>query len=84
MAADPTRLPDWLAAEVSSWPEDAWGVHHARVLLRDGRVVEPVAIMPSGDLVGWADAGQQPFSADDIVAIEPADDRASAEPGGQP
>jgi hypothetical protein len=79
--ADPARLPDWATAEVASWPQDSWGVHHARLLLRDGRVVEPVAILPSGDVVGWADAGEEPFAADDIVAIEPADDRAGAGPG---
>jgi hypothetical protein len=74
----PPRLPEWLAAEVASWPQDSWGVHHARLLLRDGSVIEPVAILPSGDIVGWADAGEIPFAADDIVAIE-----ASTE-GGEP
>ena len=51
---EPPRLPDWLAAEVAAWPQDAWGVHQTRVLLRDGSVIEPVAVLPSGDIVGWA------------------------------
>lgn len=67
------RLPDWVLAEVASWPLDAWGVHHARLLLRDGRVVEPVAILPGGDLAGWAGAGEIPFEPEDIVAIERTD-----------
>jgi hypothetical protein len=67
------RLPDWLLAEVAAWPEDAWGVHHARLLLRDGSVIAPVAILPSGDIAGWGDAGEVPFCADDIVAIERVD-----------
>ncbi|MCC6224442.1 MAG: hypothetical protein IT201_13250 [Thermoleophilia bacterium] len=69
---EPPRLPAWLAAEVASWPLDAWGVHQARLLLRDGRVIEPVAILPSGDIAGWGGAGEIPFAAADIVAIEPA------------
>jgi hypothetical protein len=71
---DPPRLPDWLAAEVAGWPQDAWGAHQARLLLRDGRVIEPVAILPSGDIVGWAGAGEEDFEADDIVAIERVDE----------
>ncbi len=71
---DPPRLPDWLAAEVAAWPQDAWGVHQARLLLRDGRVVAPVAILPSGDIVGWGEAGEEPFGSEDIVAIERADE----------
>ena len=71
---DPPRLPDWLAAEVAGWPQDAWGAHQARLLLRDGRVIEPVAILPSGDIVGWAGAGEEDFAADDIVAIERVDE----------
>jgi hypothetical protein len=67
------RLPEWLLAEVAAWPEDAWGVHQARLLLRDGSVIAPVAILPSGDIAGWGDAGEIPFEADDIVAIERAD-----------
>ena len=67
------QLPDWLLSEIAGWPQDAWGVHHARLLLRDGRVIAPVAILPSGDVAGWAEAGEVPFSADDIVAIEPAE-----------
>jgi hypothetical protein len=60
--------------EVASWPQDAWGVHHARILLRDGRVLAPVAILPSGDVAGWGKAGKVSFEPDDIVAIEPADE----------
>lgn len=67
------RLPDWLLAEVAAWPEDAWGVHQVRLLLRDGSVIAPVAILPSGDIAGWGDAGEVPFQADDIVAIERVD-----------
>jgi hypothetical protein len=67
------RLPDWLLAEVAAWPEDAWGVHQARLLLRDGSVIAPVAILPSGDIAGWGGAGEVPFRAEDIVAIERAD-----------
>ncbi len=70
---DPPRLPDWLVAEVAAWPQDAWGVHQARLLLRDGSVIAPVAIMPSGDIVGWGSAGSKGFDADDIVAIERVD-----------
>jgi hypothetical protein len=44
------------------------------LLLRDGRVVEPVAVLPSGDVVGWGKAGSVDFVADDIVAIERVDD----------
>jgi hypothetical protein len=71
---EPLRLPDWVAAEVSSWPQDAWGVHQTRLLLRDGRVLEPVAVLPSGDVVGWGEAGAAEFAADDIVAIERIDE----------
>jgi hypothetical protein len=71
---EPPRLPEWLAAEVAQWPQDAWGAHQARLLLRDGRVLEPVAILPSGDIVGWAGAGDVDFEADDIVAIERIDE----------
>jgi hypothetical protein len=67
---DPPRLPNWLVAEVAGWPQDAWGAHQTRLLLYDGRVIEPVAILPSGDIVGWAGAGDEEFAADDIVAIE--------------
>ena len=70
---EPPRLPDWALAEVSGWPEDAWGVHHARILLRDGTVVAPVAVLGGGELVGWGDAGEVPFAAEDIVAIERVD-----------
>jgi len=72
--ANPPRLPEWLLAEVASWPQDAFGVHQARLLLRDGRVIAPVAILPSGDLAGWGEAGEIPFAADDIVAVERADE----------
>lgn len=68
------RLPTWVLAEVAGWPQDAWGVHHARILLRDGRVLAPVAILPSGDIAGWGEAGEASFEPDDIVAIEPADE----------
>lgn len=74
MPVEPARLPEWLAAEVASWPQDAWGAHQTRLLLRDGRVVEPVAVLPSGDVVGWGQAGSADFSADDIVAIERIDE----------
>ena len=68
------RLPDWLRAEVADWPQDAFGAHQARLLLRDGTVIAPVAILPSGDIVGWASAGDVPFVAEDIVAIERLDE----------
>jgi len=71
---EPPRLPDWLAAEVAEWPQDAFGAYQTRLLLRDGRVIEPVAILPSGDIVGWAAAGDVEFAADDIVAIERIDE----------
>ncbi len=72
--AEPPRLPDWLVAEVAEWPQDAWGAHQARLLLRDGSVIAPVAILPSGDIVGWGTAGEVDFAADDIVAIERIDE----------
>lgn len=71
---EPARLPDWLVEEVSRWPQDAFGVHQARLLLRDGRVIAPVAILPSGDVVGWGSAGEADFGADDIVAVERIDE----------
>ena len=71
---EPARLPDWLAAEVASWPQDAWGSHQTRLLLRDGRVIGPVAVLSSGDVVGWGEAGRESFEADDIVAIERIDE----------
>lgn len=71
--ADPPLLPEWLRAEVAEWPQDAWGVHQARLLLRDGSVLEPVAILPSGDIVGWGQAGDARFDADDVVAVERVD-----------
>ena len=74
MTQDPPRLPDWLAAEVAAWPEDAFGVHQARLLLRDGSVIAPVAILPSSDIVGWGSAGEADFDAEDIVAIERIDE----------
>ena len=70
---EPPRLPDWLRAEVADWPQDAFGAHQARLLLRDGTVIAPVAILPSGDIVGWGAAGQSKFEDDDIVAIERID-----------
>jgi len=72
--AGPPRLPDWLRAEVGEWPQDAFGAHQARLLLRDGTVIAPVAILPSGDIVGWGQAGEAEFDADDIVAIERIDE----------
>ena len=71
---DPPRLPDWLRAEVAEWPEDAFGTHQARLLLRDGTVIAPVAILPSGDIVGWGKAGEVEFEEEDIVAIERIDE----------
>jgi hypothetical protein len=70
---EPPRLPDWLRAEVAEWPQDAFGVSQARLLLRDGTVIAPVAILPSGDIVGWGEAGGADFDEDDIVAIERVD-----------
>lgn len=72
--SDPARLPDWVAAEVASWPQDAWGAHQTRLLLRDGSVIEPVAVLPSGDVVAWGQAGAVDFAAEDIVAIERIDE----------
>jgi hypothetical protein len=72
--AEPPRLPDWLRVEVAGWPQDAFGAHQTRLLLRDGTVIAPVAILPSGDIVGWGQAGEAEFDADDIVAIERIDD----------
>ena len=72
--SEPPRLPDWLVAEVAGWPQDAFGAHQTRLLLRDGTVIAPVAILPSGDIVGWGQAGEAQFDADDIVAIERIDD----------
>ena len=67
------RLPDWVLEEVAAWPQDAWGVQHARLLLRDGRVIAPVAILPSGDVVAWGQGSPGELEPDDIVAIERAD-----------
>jgi hypothetical protein len=67
---EPPRLPEWLRAEVAEWQQDAFGAHQARLLLRDGTVIAPVAILPSGDIVGWGEAGEVAFEDDDIVAIE--------------
>jgi hypothetical protein len=44
------------------------------LLLRDGTVIAPVAILPSGDIVGWGEAGEVDFAGDDIVAIERIDE----------
>jgi hypothetical protein len=71
---EPPRLPEWLRAEVAEWPQDAFGAYQARLLLRDGTVIAPVAILPSGDIVGWGEAGEREFEEDDIVAIERIDD----------
>lgn len=68
------RLPDWVLAEVASWPQDAFGVYQTRLLLRDGTVLAPVAVLPSGDVTGWGNAGDADFAARDIVAIERIDD----------
>ena len=59
---------------MAGWPQDAFGAHQARLLLRDGTVIAPVAILPSGDIVGWGGAGEAEFDADDIVAIERVDE----------
>jgi hypothetical protein len=59
---------------VAGWPQDAFGAHQTRLLLRDGTVIAPVAILPSGDIVGWGQAGEARFDADDIVAIERIDE----------
>jgi hypothetical protein len=37
-------------------------------------VIAPVAIMPSGDIVAWGQAGEVEFDGDDIVAIERVDE----------
>jgi hypothetical protein len=37
-------------------------------------VIAPVAILPSGDVVGWGSAGHVDFRSDDVVAIERIDD----------
>jgi hypothetical protein len=37
-------------------------------------VIAPVAIMPSGDVVGWGEAGEVEFAAEDIVAVERIDE----------
>ena len=58
---------------MAEWPQDAFGAHQARLLLRDGTVIAPVAILQSGDIVGWGEAGEREFEADDIVAIERID-----------
>jgi hypothetical protein len=71
--AEPPRLPDWLMAEVADWPQDAFGAYQARLLLRDGTVIAPVAILPSGDVVGWGEAGEVEFAEEDIVAVERVD-----------
>lgn len=60
-------------AEVADWPQDAFGACQARLLLRDGTVIGPVAILPSGDVVGWGEAGEVEFAEDDIVAVERVD-----------
>lgn len=60
-------------AEVADWPQDAFGAYQARLLLCDGTVIAPVAILPSGDVVGWGDAGEVEFDEDDIVAVERVD-----------
>jgi hypothetical protein len=70
--SDSPRLPRWVLDEVEGWPQDAWGVHQARLLLRDGRVVAPVAILPSGDIQAWGEGAEPVFAPEDIVAIEPA------------
>jgi hypothetical protein len=37
-------------------------------------VLEPVAVLPSGDIAAWGPAGDADFSIDDIVAIERIDE----------
>jgi hypothetical protein len=71
---EPPRLPDWLRAEVAGWPQDAFVAHQARLLLRDGTVIAPVAILPIGDNVGWGAAAEAEFDEDDIVSIERVDE----------
>jgi hypothetical protein len=71
---EPPRLPDWLREEVAGWPQDAFGAYQARLLLRNGTVVAPVAILPSGDIIGWGGAGEVEFEEADIVAIERIDE----------
>jgi hypothetical protein len=61
-------------AEVAEWQQDAFGACQARLLLRDGTVIAPVAILPSGDVVGWGQAGEAEFNEDDIVAVERLDE----------
>ena len=70
----PERLPEHILDEMAAWPQDAFGVQHTRLLLRDGQVLEPVAVMPSGDIVGWGSAGSVEFEPEDIVAIERIDE----------
>jgi len=70
----PERLPDWVLSEIAAWPQDAFGVQHTRLLLRDGTVLAPVAVLPSGDIVGWGSAGATDFDPADIVAIERIDE----------
>ncbi|MCY4086569.1 MAG: hypothetical protein OXG37_06705 [Actinomycetia bacterium] len=67
------RLPEWVLAEIGTWPQDAFGAHQTRLLLRDGRVIAPVAVLPSGDVAGWGTAGPVDFEPEDIVAIERVD-----------
>ena len=60
---EPARLPDWLAAEVASWPQDAWGAHQTRLLLRDGRYY--------GDELGLGDVAVAPGAARDPAGRDP-------------
>ena len=39
-SASLSGFPEWALAEVAAWPQDAWGVYQARLLLRDGSVSE--------------------------------------------
>ena len=71
--SEPQRIPDWALAEVAAWPQDAWGVYQARLLLRDRKRDRARRDYPERRHRGWGDAGPVPFDAEDIVAIEHAD-----------
>ena len=60
--------------QICSYLSQVYSAHQTRLLLRDGRVIEPVAVLPSGDVVGWGQAGEEDFAAEDIVAIERIDE----------
>ena len=66
------KLVGWLRAEVADWPQVAFGAHQARLLLRDGTVIAPVAILPSGDIVGWGEAGLPMIAKSALERFAPA------------